>query len=82
MNSNLLKAKMAAYGDTQARLAKAIGISASNLNDKITGKVSFRQRDIAAIKKRYELSAEDVDLIFFGKDLSYKDNEMSICVLR
>lgn len=66
MNSNLLKSKMAAYGDTQAQLASAIGISASNLNDKITGKVSFRQSDIAAIKKRYNLSAEDVDLIFFG----------------
>ncbi len=70
MNSNLLKSKMAAYGDTQAQLAEAIGISASNLNDKITGKVSFRQSDIAAIKKRYHLSAEDVDLIFFGLELS------------
>lgn len=66
MNSNLLKAKMVAYGDTQAQLAAAIGISASNFNDKITGKVSFRQREIAAIKRRYGLSAEDVDLIFFS----------------
>ena len=70
MNANLLKAKMAAFGDTQAQLAGAIGRSASNLNDKITGKVSFRQDDIAAIKKRYNLSAEDVDLIFFGIELS------------
>ncbi len=70
MNSNLLKAKMAEYGDTQAQLAAYIGISASNLNDKINGKVSFRQSDIAAIRKRYNLSAEDVDLIFFGNELS------------
>lgn len=70
MNSNLLKAKMAENGDTQAKLAAYIGISASNLNDKINGKVSFRQSDIAAIRKRYNLSAEDVDRIFFGNELS------------
>lgn len=70
MNTNLLKAKMVEHGDTQAMLAKAIGISASSLNDKITGKVSFRQCDIAAIKAQYHLSAEDVDLIFFDAGLS------------
>ena len=66
MNGKLLKAKMVEFGDTQADLAKAIGISASNLNEKLNGKVSFRQSDIAAIRRRYNLSAEDVDLIFFG----------------
>lgn len=66
MNSQKLKSKMVEFGDTQAQLAEAIGISASNLNDKINGKVSFRQTDIAAIRNRYHLSAEDVDLIFFS----------------
>ncbi len=66
MNGKLLKAKMVEFGDTQADLAKAIGISASNLNEKLNGKVSFRQSDIAAIRRRYNLSAEEVDLIFFG----------------
>ena len=70
MNTKMLKAKLVEHGDTQAMLAEAIGISASSLNDKITGKVSFRQSDIAAIKARYHLSAEDVDLIFFGNELS------------
>lgn len=70
MNTKMLKAKMVEHGDTQAHLAVAIGISLSSLNDKITGKVSFRQSDIAAIKKRYSLSAEDVDLIFFDSELS------------
>lgn len=65
MNKQLLKAKMAEYGDTQAQLAAAIGISASNLNEKINGKVSFRQNEIAAIRRRYDLSAQEVDLIFF-----------------
>lgn len=70
MNSQLLKSKMVEFGDTQADLAAAIGISASNLNDKINGKVSFRQSDIAAIRRRYHLTAEEVDLIFFSEDLS------------
>ena len=65
MNTNLLKSKMIEHGDTQAQLAEAIGISASNLNEKIKGKVSFRQKDIAAIRARYHLSAEEVDHIFF-----------------
>lgn len=65
MNKQLLKAKMAEHGDTQAQLAAAIGISASNLNEKINGKVSFRQNEIAAIRRRYDLSAQEVDLIFF-----------------
>ena len=34
------------------------------------GKVSFRQSDIAAIRQRYHLTAEEVDLIFFAKELS------------
>ena len=66
MNGKLLKSKMVEYGDTQAKLASAIGISSSNLNDKINGKVSFRQSDISAIRKRYNLTPEEVDLIFFS----------------
>lgn len=66
MNSQLLKSKIIENGDTQAQLAQAMGISASNLNDKINGKVPFRQNDIGAIKARYHLSADDVDLIFFA----------------
>ena len=70
MNTRLLKGKMAEHGDTQADLAAAIGISLSNFNDKLNGKVSFRQSDIAGIRQRYHLTAEEVDLIFFGGELS------------
>ena len=70
MNTQMLKGKIAEHGDTQAQLAEAMGISASNLNDKINGKVSFRQNEIAAIRDRYHLSAQEVDLIFFSKELS------------
>lgn len=63
----MLKGKIVENGDTQADLAAALGISASNLNDKINGKSSFRQNEIAAIRNRYHLSAADVDLIFFNQ---------------
>lgn len=66
MDTNKLKGKIIENGDTQAQLAQAIGISASNLNDKINGKVSFRQDEIAMIKERYHLTAVEVDSIFFS----------------
>lgn len=65
MNTKLLKAKIVEHGDTQAQLAVALGISASNLNDKINGKKSFRQNEISVIKTRYHLTADEVDNIFF-----------------
>lgn len=67
MNTNKLKGKIRENGDTQAVLAAALGISLSNLNDKINGKVSFRQNEIAAIRSRYDLSAAEVDVIFFDQ---------------
>lgn len=67
MNTNKLKGKIRENGDTQAVLAAALGISLSNLNDKINGKVSFRQNEIAAIRSRYDLSAAEVDAIFFDQ---------------
>lgn len=70
MNVNLLKGKIKENGDTQDILANAIGISPSNLSDKINGKSSFRQDEIAKIKERYNLSAVEVDLIFFNLELS------------
>ena len=70
MNTNMLKGKIAENGDTQAKLAAALGISLSNMNDKINGKVSFRQDEIAMIKDRYHLTAVEVDAIFFSVILS------------
>lgn len=66
VNTKMLKAKIVENGDTQAQLAAALGISASNLNDKINGKVSFRQNEIAAIRNKYHLTAVEVDTIFFN----------------
>lgn len=70
MNKNKLRAKMVEHGDTQADLAKALFISVSNLSLRINGRVDFRQSEIDLIKKRYNLSAEDLDHIFFADAVS------------
>lgn len=67
MNENLLKSVMALHGDTQEKLAEAMGINICTLNAKIKDdKREFRQSEIDTIKRRYNLSPEDVDNIFFS----------------
>lgn len=63
-----LKAKIREFGETQADLASAIGVSLSRLNAKLncTGGAEFGLGEIAAIKRHYHLTAEEVDLIFFN----------------
>lgn len=72
MNKNLFISKMKLFGDTQESLAEAVGISLSRLNAKIneTGGAEFTKNEIKAIKLRYCLTAEEVDLIFFGTKVS------------
>ncbi len=55
-------------GDTQEDLANAIGITRTCLSSKIHSRnnASFTQPEILAIKKRYNLSCEVVDEIFFA----------------
>jgi len=71
MNKNLLRAEMAKFGDTQESLAAALGISLSRLNAKINSdRAEFRQNEIMFIKSRYNLTANDVDAIFFDSKVS------------
>ena len=67
MDKDLFKSFLVKNGDTQQKLAEALGISLSNLNMKINGNgTSFRQNEIAAIKKRYHMNAGEVDAVFFA----------------
>lgn len=67
METNGLKAKMVEYGDTQAKLAEAVGISLSRLNAKLNGTdgAEFTLGEIKKIKKRYGLDAAQIERIFF-----------------
>lgn len=67
MNKNMFNSKMKLFGDTQATLAEALGISLGRLNAKIneTDGAEFTQGEIKAIIIRYHLTAEELYAIFF-----------------
>lgn len=66
MNKRLLESKMKLFGDSNTTLAKHLGITPQSLSAKKTGnKSGFKQVEIVKIKEKYNLSAEEVDDIFF-----------------
>lgn len=68
MNKNMFVSKMKLFGDTQQILADALGMSLSRLNAKINeiNGSQFRQKEIAFFRNRWNLTPEEVDLIFFA----------------
>ena len=67
MNKGALESKMKLFGDNQEDLAKALGLTRPSLNAKINSRnASFTQQEISMIKIRYNLSASEIDLIFFS----------------
>lgn len=67
MNKQLLRSIMVLHNDTNKTLSEYLGISEKSVNDKINEKgTEFKQSEIAAIKKRYHLSDEQVIIIFFN----------------
>lgn len=67
MNRSLLKSIMALHNDTVRELAEFLGITPNSVSNKINENgTEFKQGEIAMIKERYNLSADQVDEIFFG----------------
>lgn len=67
MNKGALESKMKLFGDNQESLAKALGLTRVSFNAKINSRnASFTQQEISMIKARYNLSATDIDDIFFN----------------
>lgn len=75
MNKNKLRAMMALCGDTDGVLAEFIGINRGTFSKKLneTNGGEFTQSEISKIKQRYNLTAEEVDEIFFAKGVSKLD---------
>lgn len=75
MNTTLLKSKMVLFGDNNTTLGKALGIAYQTVSAKInnTNGAEFTQGEILEIKNRYELTAKEVDEIFFNSEVSKKD---------
>lgn len=67
MDEFLLAKFMDKFGDTQQTLADALGISLSRLNAKIKEckGAQFWQNEIMFIKKRYSLTSDEINNIFF-----------------
>ena len=65
MNKDKLIGKIKENGENQEVLAQAMGLSRTTLNAKINGRACFTQPEIMAIKKRYNLSDNDLNAIFF-----------------
>lgn len=67
MNKGLLKSIMVLHGDTIADLAKCLDITPQSVSGKMNERgTEFKQGEIAAIKERYNLSADQVEAIFFS----------------
>ncbi len=68
MKTSLLLSIVKMHGDTQEDLAIAIGISRTRLSAKLHARngASFTQPEIAAIKKRYSMSDETLNEVFFS----------------
>lgn len=68
MNTVLLKSKMVLFGDTNMTLGKALNIAYQTVSAKInnTNGAEFTQGEIKAIKQRYNLTATEIDEIFFN----------------
>lgn len=65
MNKKWLEAEMKRFGDTGSTLADALDISEVTLSRKKNGESDFTRGEMAIIKKRYALSADMIDQIFF-----------------
>lgn len=58
---------MALHNDTNKDLANYLRITEQSLSNKINERdTEFKQGEIAAIKERYDLTAEQVEQIFFN----------------
>ena len=68
MNKPILESKMKLHGDNQSKLADALGISLTRFNAKLnqTDNAKFTLDEVRAIKKRYNLTDEEVNVIFLN----------------
>lgn len=67
MNSKLLRSVMCLHGDTNKTLAEYLGISERSVSDKINERgTEFHRSEISKIRRRYNLTIEQMMEIFFA----------------
>ena len=68
MKKELLRSIMVLHGDTNKDLADYLGITEQSVSNKINENgTEFKQGEIRRIRTRYNLTSEQVDLIFFAE---------------
>ena len=69
-NTNLLKSKMAAFGDTNfvKCLAELLDISRTTASKKLNGEKDFTSSEITILTFKYGLSSDDIKNIFVGAE--------------
>lgn len=72
LNKNKLESVMKLYGDTGTSLSTYLGIARSTFSAKLneTNGAEFTQGEIASIKGKYNLTAEETVEIFFETKVS------------
>lgn len=67
MNKEMLKSIMVLNGHTNKDLADLLEISEASVSAKINEKnTEFKQGEIAKIRDKYDLTAEQIEAIFFS----------------
>ena len=68
MRKELLRSIMVLHGDTNKDLADYLGITEQSVCNKINENgTEFKQGEIRRIRTRYNLTSDQVDLIFFAE---------------
>ena len=77
MNKKMYRSKMALFGDNNESTAKALGITPQRHSAKVNGThgAEHTRAEIALLKERWKLTAEEVDAIFFADAVSCEDIE-------
>ena len=72
MNKKKLESLMKLFDDTGQTLAEYLGITRPTFSNKLneTRGAEFTQGEIRMLKERYNLTAQDVDEIFFDSKVS------------
>ena len=65
-----LRIFMELFGDTLTELADALDISYQSVSKKINGHTDFKLTELKIIKDRYNLTAEEMDYIFFNDEIN------------
>ena len=68
MKKELLRSIMVLHGDTNKDLADYLGITEQSVSNKINEKgTEFKLGEIGRIRTRYNLTSDQIDLIFFAE---------------